>query len=166
MAKASRYLPSGFHTLTVHLTVDGAAQYIEFLKRAFDAIELTRSPAADGRLLNASVGIGDSVVMLNDVFPELGGEAYRSGRAVRLTLYLPDADAAWAKALAAGCKVASPIRDQFWGDRYGEVEDPFGYVWAIATHLEDLAGAEIEERRKKMFGGGRPGGERPATAEG
>ena len=166
MAKASSYLPSGFHTLTAHLTVDGAAQYIEFLKRAFDAIELTRSPAANGRLLNASVGIGDSVVMLNDTFPEFGGEAYRSGRAVRLTLYLPDADAAWAKALAAGCKVASPIRDQFWGDRYGEVEDPFGYVWAIATHLEDLAGAEIEERRKKMFGGGRPGGERPATAEG
>ena len=166
MAKASSYLPSGFHTLTAHLTVDGAAQYIEFLKRAFDAIELTRSPAADGRLLNASVGIGDSVVMLNDVFTEFGGEAYRSGRAVRLTLYLLDADAAWAKALAAGCKVASPIRDQFWGDRYGEVEDPFGYVWAIATHLEDLAGAEIEERRKKMFGGGRPGGEHPATAEG
>jgi len=158
MAKASSYLPSGFHTLTAHLTVDGAAQYIEFLKRAFDAIELTRSPTADGRLLNASVGIGDSVVMLNDVFPEFGGEAYRSGRAVRLTLYLPDADAAWAKALAAGCKVASPIRDQFWGNRYGEVEDLFGYVWAIATHLEDLAGAEIEERRRQMFGGGRHAG--------
>jgi uncharacterized glyoxalase superfamily protein PhnB len=94
MAKASSYLPSGFHTLTAHLTVDGAAQYIEFLKRAFDAVELTRSPAADGRLLNASVRIGDSVVMINDVFPEFGGEAYRSGRAVRLTLYLPDADRA------------------------------------------------------------------------
>ena len=158
MAKASSYLPSGFHTLTAHLTVDGAAQYIEFLKRAFDAIELTRSPTADGRLLNASVGIGDSVVMLNDVFPEFGGEAYRSGRAVRLTLYLPDADAAWTKALATGCKVASPIRDQFWGNRYGEVEDLFGYVWAIATHLEDLAGAEIEERRRQMFGGGRHAG--------
>ena len=158
MAKASSYVPSGFHTLTADLTVDGAAQYIEFLKRSFDAIELTRSPAADGRLLNASVGIGDSVVMLNDVFPEFGGEAYRSGRAVRLTLYLPDADAAWAKALAAGCKVASPIRDQFWGNRYGEVEDLFGYVWAIATHLEDLAGAEIEERRRQMFGGGRHAG--------
>jgi uncharacterized glyoxalase superfamily protein PhnB len=141
--------------------VDGAAQYIEFLKRAFDAVELSRSPAADGRLLNASVQIDDSVVMLNDVFPQFGGEAYRSGRAVRLTLYVPDADAVWTKALAAGCKVASPIRDQFWGDRYGEVEDPFGYVWAIATHLEDLTGAEIEERRKKMFGG-----ERPANTEG
>jgi uncharacterized glyoxalase superfamily protein PhnB len=160
MAKASNHLPSGFHTLTVHLTVDGAAEYIEFLKRAFDAVELTRSPAANGRLLNASVRIGDSVTMLNDVFPEFGGEAYRSGRAVRLTLFVPDADAAWTKALAAGCKVASPIQDQFWGDRYGEVEDPFGYVWAIATHLEDLTGAEIEERRKKMFGGA-PGGDLP-----
>src|SRR5262249_21814397 len=123
MSKASSYLPSGFHTLTVHLTVNGAAEYIEFLKRAFDAIEVTRFPAADGRLLNASVRIADSVIMLNDVFHEFGGEAYRSGRAVRLTLYLPDADAAWAKALAAGCNVASPIRDQFWGDRYGEIED-------------------------------------------
>jgi len=154
MSKASSYLPSGFHTLTVHLTVKGAAEYIEFLKRAFDAIELSRSPAADGRLLNASLRIRDSVILLNDVFPEFGGEPYHSGKALRLTLYLPDADAAWDRALAAGCKVASPLRDQFWGDRYGELEDPFGFVWAIATHLEDLTGAEIEERRKKTFGGG------------
>jgi len=94
MSKASSHLPAGFHTLTVHLTVNGAAEYIEFLKRAFDAIELTRSPAADGRLLNASVRVGDSVILLNDVFPEFGGEPYRSGKALRLTLYLPDADAA------------------------------------------------------------------------
>ena len=93
--KAFSYLPAGFHTLTVHLTVDGAAQYIEFLKREFDAVELTRSTSHDGRLLNASVRIADSVIMLNDVFPEFGGEAYRSGGAVRLTLYLLDADAAW-----------------------------------------------------------------------
>ena len=99
--------------------------------------------------------------MLNDVFPEFGGEAYRSRRAVRLCLYLPDADAAWAKVHGVGCKVVSPIRvppirDQFWGDRYGEVEDPFGFVWAIATHLEDLTPPEIEARRKKAFGGGQP----------
>ena len=157
MSKASSYLPAGFHGLTIHLTVNGAAVYIEFLKRAFDAIELTRSEATDGRLLNASVRIADSVMMLNDIFPEFGGEAYRSGRAVRLTLYVPDADTAWAKALAAGCKVSAPLRDQFWGDRYGEAEDPFGFVWAIATHLEDLTADEIESRRKKMFGGGRQG---------
>jgi uncharacterized glyoxalase superfamily protein PhnB len=154
MAQASSHLPAGFHTLNVHLTVNGAAEYIQFLKRAFDAIELTRSAAPDGRLLNASVRVEDSVILLNDVFPEFGGEPYHSGKALRLTLYLPDADAAWNKALAAGCKVTSPIRDQFWGDRYGELEDPFGFVWAIATHLEDLTGAEIEERRRKMFSGG------------
>ena len=154
MSKAASYFPPGFHSLTVHLTVKGAAEYIEFLKRGFDAIELTRSDSPDGRLLNASVRIGDSVMMLNDVFPEFGGEPYSSGRAVRLTLYLPDADAAWAKAIAAGCNVTAPIRDQFWGDRYGEVMDPFGFVWAIATHREDLTGAETEERRKRMFGVG------------
>lgn len=156
MSKAVSHLPAGFHNLTIHLTVKGAAAYIDFLKLAFDAVELTRSPGPGGRLLNASVRLGDSVMMLNDVFPEFGGEAYRSGKALRLTLYFLDADAAWAKALAAGCKISMPIRDQFWGDRYGEVEDPFGFVWAIATHLEDLTSDEIEERRKKMFGGGPP----------
>lgn len=157
MSKATSHLPTGFHTLTTHLTVNGAAAYIDFLTQAFDAVELTRSPSPDGRLLNASVRLGDSVMMLNDIFPEFGGEAYRSGKALRLTLYLPDADAAWARALAAGCKIAMPLREQFWGDRYGELEDPFGFVWAVATHLEDLTGAEIEERRKKMFSAGRPG---------
>jgi uncharacterized glyoxalase superfamily protein PhnB len=135
--------------------VNGAADYIEFLKRAFDAVELTRSPSRDGRLLNASVRIGDSVMMLNDVFPEFGAKPIvPGGWPLRLTLYLPDADAVWAKALAAGCKVIFPIREQFWGDRYGEVEDPFGFVWVIATHLEDLTAAEIEARRQKAFGGG------------
>ena len=152
---APSYRPSGFHTVTAHLTVSGAAEYIEFLKRAFDAVELSRSALPDGRLLNARIRVGDSVLMLNDVFPEFGGETYRSGRALRLTLYLPDAGAAWTKALAAGCKVGSPIREQFWGDRCGEVKDPFGFVWAIATHLEDLTPEEIESRRKKMFGGRR-----------
>ena len=156
---AASYRPSGFHTVTAHLTVSGAAEYIEFLKRAFDAVELSRSALPDGRLLNARIRVGDSVLMLNDVFPEFGGESYRSGRALRLTLYLPDADAAWTKALAAGCRVALPIREQFWGDRYGEVEDPFGFVWAIATHLEDLTPEEIQSRRKKMFGGRRPASE-------
>jgi uncharacterized glyoxalase superfamily protein PhnB len=126
------------------------------LKRAFDAVELTRSASPDGRLLNASVRIENSVMMLNDVFPEFKGESYRSGRGGSFDPYLPDADAAWTKARAAGCKVVSPIRDQFWGDRYGEVEDPFGFVWAIATHVEDLTPEEIEERRTKRFGAGGP----------
>jgi len=155
MPKASSYLPAGFSTLSIHLTVNGAAKYIEFLKQAFDAVELTRSASPDGRLLNASVRIGDSVMMLNDVFPEFGGKPIALDQApIRLTLYLPDADAAWAKSLKAGCSVTMPIREQFWGDRYGEVRDPCGFVWAIATHLEDLSPAEIEARRRQSFGGG------------
>ena len=154
MPKASSHLPPGFSTLSIHLTVNGATKYIEFLKQAFDAVELSRSASPDGRLLNASVRIGDSVMMLNDVFPEFGGKPIAPDEwPMRLTLYLPDADAAWAKSLKAGCSVAMPIREQFWGDRYGEVRDPFGFVWAIATHLEDLSPAEIEARRRQAFGG-------------
>lgn len=157
MSKASSYLPAGFHTLTTHLTVKGAADYIEFLKRAFEAVELSRSPSPDGRLLHASIRIGDSVMMLNDVFPEFGAQAISPGEwPIRLTLYVPDADSAWAKALAAGCTVVFPIKDQFWGDRYGQVKDPFGFLWAIATHVEDLTSAEIEARQKKAFGGAAP----------
>src|SRR6516165_8009103 len=104
MSKASSSVPAGFHSLTVHLTVIGAVQYMEFLKRAFDAVELTRSSSPDGRLLNASVRIGDSILMLNDVFPEFGGKPVAPVEwPIRLTLYLPDADTAWAKSLSAGC---------------------------------------------------------------
>jgi uncharacterized glyoxalase superfamily protein PhnB len=154
MAKAPSHRPAGFSSLSVHLTVNGAAKYIEFLQQAFDAVELTRSASPDGRLLNASVR-GDSILMLNDVFPEFGGKPVTPGDwPIRLTLYLPDADASWAKSLSAGCSVVTPIREQFWGDRYGEVKDPFGFVWAIATHLEDVSPAEIDARRKQAFGGG------------
>jgi len=153
MPKASSHLPAGFSTLSIHLTVNGATKYIEFLKQAFDAVELSRSASPDGRLLNASVRIGDSVMMLNDVFPEFGGKPIVPEEwPMRLTLYLPDADAVWAKSLKAGCSVTMPLREQFWGDRYGEVRDPFGFVWAIATHLEDLSPAEIEARRRQAFG--------------
>src|SRR5262249_56504046 len=102
MPKASSHLPEGFSTLSIHLTVNGAAKYIEFLKQAFDAVELTRSASPDGRLLNASVRIRDSIMMLNDVFPEFGGKPVAPDEsAIRLTLYLPDADAAWANSLKA-----------------------------------------------------------------
>ena len=159
MPKASSYVPAGFSTLNIHLTVNGAAKYIEFLKQAFDAVELARSESPDGRLLNASVSIGNSVMMLNDVFPEFGARPITPGDwPIRLTLYVPDAEAAWAKSLKAGCSVTMPIGEQFWGDRYGEVRDPFGFVWAIATHLEDLNAAEIEARRRQAFGGS--GGDR------
>ena len=105
--------------------------------------------------MHAHVTIGDSNLMFNDDFPEFGAPAITEGKwPLHLSLYLPDADAAWAQALAAGCQVVFPIQDQFWGDRYGQVRDPYGFVWAIATHIEDPTPAEMQERQAAMFGGG------------
>jgi uncharacterized glyoxalase superfamily protein PhnB len=105
--------------------------------------------------MHALVRIGDSMLMFADPFPEFGSPPIAEGHwPLVLNLYVPDADTVWAQAIAAGCEVVFPIGDQFWGDRYGHVRDPFGFVWAIATHKEDLTPAELEERQRKMFGGG------------
>jgi PhnB protein len=155
MAKAAQPVPPGFHTLTVHLTVRGCAGYIDFLKLAFGAVEISRSPGPGGKLMHASVRIGDSVLMLNDDFPEMGGPPIAEGNwPLRLSLYVPDADAAWAQAIAAGCQIVFPLQDQFWGDRYGQVRDPAGFVWGIATHLEDFTPEEMQQRAAQAFGGG------------
>jgi PhnB protein len=155
MAKATDPLPSGFHTLTPHLTVKGAADYIDFLKRAFNAVEIARSPGPGGKLMHALMTIGDSRLMLNDHFPEMGAPDIAAGFwPVILNLYVPDADAIFAQATAAGCEVVMPLADQFWGDRYGQLRDPFGFRWAVATHIEDLTPAELQERQTKLFGGG------------
>jgi PhnB protein len=154
MAKATNPIPEGFNTLTVHLTVKGAASYIDFLIRAFNAVEIARSPGPGGKLMHAHVTVGDSHLMLNDHFPEFGGPEIAEGPwPLTLNLYVPDADAVFAQATQAGCEVTMPIADQFWGDRYGQVKDPFGFKWAIATHTEDLTPAEMEERQAKLFGG-------------
>lgn len=154
MAKAAQPVPPGFHTLTIHLTVRGCAEYIDFLKRAFSAIEISRSPGPGGKLMHASVQVGDSVLMLNDDFPEMGGPPIAEGNwPLRLNLYVPDADATWAQAIAAGCQVVFPLQDQFWGDRYGQVRDAAGFVWAIATHMEDLTPEEMQARMPRAFGG-------------
>ena len=155
MAKSQTPIPPGFHSLTPHLSVNGAVKYSEFLKQAFGAVEVSRSPGPGGKLMHASVRIGDSMLMFSDLFPEFGGPPMVEGNLpLALHLYVPDADAAWAQALAAGCTVTFPIADQFWGSRYGQVSDPFGFRWAIATHTEDLTPEEMQERRKKMFGAG------------
>jgi len=147
MAKASQPVPPGFGTLTVHLTVPGCANYIDFLKRAFNAVEISRSPGPGGKLMHANVKIGDTIMMLNDAFPEMGGPPIAEGNwPLRLNLYVPDADATWAQALANGCQVVFPLQDQFWGDRYGQLRDPSGFVWAIATHKEDLTPEEMQQR--------------------
>ncbi|HLG14088.1 MAG TPA: VOC family protein [Blastocatellia bacterium] len=154
MAKAKNHIPEGFRTLTPHLTVNGAASYIDFLKPAFNAVEVSRSPGPGGKLMHAHVRIGDSNLMFNDPFPEFGRPPIAEGHwPMTLHLYVADCDALFAQAVAAGCEVTMPLADQFWGDRYGHVKDPFGFVWAIATHIEDPTPEEIKEREAKLFGG-------------
>jgi len=158
MARATSPIPDGFHTVTVHLSVNGAAAYSEFLQRAFGAVEIGRSPGPGGKLMHVQMKIGDSTVMFADDFSqEFGMPPLAEGRLpLHLHIYVPDVDALWAKAVAAGCKVEMPLGDQFWGDRYGHLRDPFGFMWALATRKEDLTQAEREERgRKAMSGGGR-----------
>jgi PhnB protein len=159
MAKATNPKPEGFNALTPHLTVKGAASYIDFLKRAFGAVEVMRSPGPGGKLLHATVRIGDSNLMLNDEFPEFGQPPIAESHwPLTLHLYVTDADATFARATSEGCVVTMPIADQFWGSRYGQVKDPFGFNWSIATHTEDLTPAEMEERQAKLFGGGHAAG--------
>jgi PhnB protein len=153
MAKATNPIPAGFHTLTPHITVNGAARYIDFLKQAFGGKELHRSPGPGGKVMHASVLIGDSIIMLADHFPEMGGPPIAQGHwPILLHLYVPDADSAFEQAQAAGCTVTFPLADQFWGDRYGHVKDPFGFVWAIGTHIEDVTPEEMQQRQAKLFG--------------
>lgn len=140
-------IPKGFHTVTPYLVCAGAANAIEFYKRAFGAVELLRLPTPDGKLIHASIQIGDSIVMLNDEFPEMGslGPKARNGSSVTIHLFVEDADASFERALKAGAVVKMPLQDMFWGDRYGQLEDPFGHSWSIATHQRELTHEQIQE---------------------
>ena len=153
MAKAKHYVAEGSRTLTPHLTVKGAAQAIEFYQKAFGAT--VRGVMADpgGTVMHAELQIGDSVFYLNDEFPAMGAKGPKSigGTPVSMHLYVADCDALFQQAVAAGATAKRPLADQFWGDRYGLVEDPYGHIWAIATHVEDLTHAEIMERAKKAM---------------
>lgn len=152
-------IPPGFHTLTMHLTVKkGAAAYIDFLKRAFNAVEIRRSAGPGGKLMHAEVRVGDSILMCNDDFSaEFGLEPLAEGKQpLFIHHYSADADAVWKQAVEAGCEVAMPIADQFWGDRYGHLRDPFGFYWAIASRKEELTEEEIRERSVKALSQGHP----------
>ena len=144
-------IPEGFHSVTPHLAIDGAAAAIDFYKKAFGAVELGRMPAQDGkRLMHAMIRIGDSMVMLADAFPEYGGRGPKAlgGTPVTVHLYVTDADKVFAQAVAAGATVAMPIADMFWGDRYGVVADPFGHRWSIATKKKDMTPEEMSAAAK------------------
>ena len=145
-------IPAGMHTVTPHLICAGAADAIEFYKKAFGAVELCRIPGGEGKVMHASIRIGDSVVMLNDEAPQwcAFGPKSLKGSPVTIHLYVEDADAAFAQAVEAGAKVTMPLEDAFWGDRYGKVEDPFGHQWSIATHVRDVTPEEMQKAMQEM----------------
>jgi PhnB protein len=140
-------IPDGYRTITPHIMVKGAAAAMEFYAKAFGAEELTRMPGPGGLLMHAEIRIGDSVVMLSDEM-EGGGKSPLTlgGLHSTLMLYTADVDAAFKRAVDAGATVESPVADMFWGDRYGRVKDPFGYIWALATHVEDVPPEEMDKR--------------------
>jgi uncharacterized glyoxalase superfamily protein PhnB len=140
-------IPKGMHSVTPHLVCAGAADAIEFYKKAFNAIELGRVPGPHGKLMHAHIQIGDSSVMLVDEFPDWGSLGPRSlkGSPVTIHLYVEDADATVERAVKAGAVITMPLEDMFWGDRYGVVEDPFGHRWSIATHTRDVSADEMQE---------------------
>ncbi len=148
-------IPEGFHTVTPHLVVSDAAAAIEFYQKAFGAEEVNRMPGPEGKIMHAAIRIGDSPLMLNDEFPNMGtvGPKAIGGSAVTIHLYVKDADAVWDSATNAGAKVVVPMADMFWGDRYGVIEDPFGHRWSIATHTRDLTPEQVMEGAQKAFGG-------------
>ena len=143
-------IPEGYHSLTPYLTVENAAEAIEFYKRAFGAKERMRMPTPDGRIAHAELDIGDSVVMLSDPFPNSSHKSPKElgGTSAGIFMYVEDVDAVVQDAIDAGATVTMPIEDMFWGDRFGGVMDPFGHAWQIATHKEDLSEEEIAERAK------------------
>lgn len=147
---ATKPIPEGYHTVTPYLAVDDAAQAIEYYKKAFGAKERVRMEAPDGKIGHAEVEIGDSVVMLSDPFPQASTKPPKElgGTSVSVFMYVEDVDAVVQQAVDAGATVTMEVADQFWGDRFGTVTDPFGHSWSIATHIEDLTPEEIAERGK------------------
>jgi PhnB protein len=145
-------IPEGMHTVTPHLVCAGASDAIEFYKKAFNAIETARIPGPGGTLMHASIRIGDSAVMLVDEMPQHGtlGPKSLKGSPVIIHLYVDDADAFVARAAAAGAKITMPVTEMFWGDRYGQLEDPFGHRWSVATHVRDVTPAEMREAMEAM----------------
>lgn len=151
---AVKPIPDGIHSLTPHLVCAGAADAIEFYKKAFNAVEEMRLPGPEGKLVHASVRIGDSMLMLMDEFPDMGGLGPKTlkGSPVTIHLQVEDVDAVVRQAVAAGARITMPLADMFWGDRYAQLEDPFGHHWSVATHIQDLSPEEIQQAMAKMGG--------------
>lgn len=152
MAKV-KPIPDGHNGVSPYLIVDGAARAIEFYTKAFGARELFRHVAPGGKVGHAEVRIGDTVVMLADVHPEVGAQApaHYGGSPVSLHLYVEDVDKVAERAVAAGAKIKRPVADQFYGERMGSLEDPFGHTWHVSTHIEDVSPEELDRRVAAMM---------------
>ena len=151
----AKAVPPGHHTATPYLTISDGVRALDFYKQAFGATEVYKLIMPDGRLGHAEIRLGDSIIMLADEFPEYGGRSPRTlgGSPVSVHLYVEDVDAFVKRAVAAGAKETKPVKDQFYGDRSGQLEDPFGHLWWVATHKEDVSPPEMQKRVEAMFGG-------------
>ncbi len=149
---ATKAIPDGYHSVTPYLIVNGAAAAIAFYKDAFGATELMRMPTPDGKIGHAEIKIGDSAIMLADEYPEMGYKSPQSigGSAVSLMIYLEDVDSTFARAIDKGARALQPIKNQFYGDRSGTLQDPFGHVWTLATHIEDIPPDELRRRAEEF----------------
>jgi PhnB protein len=154
---ATKPIPEGYHSVTPYLIVKGAARAIDFYKQAFGATELVRMDGPDGTIGHAEVKIGDSPVMLADEHPEMGFRSPQTlgGAGVSLMVYVDNVDEVFPRAISAGGKELRPVKDQFYGDRSGTLEDPFGHVWTLSTHVEDLSMDEMVKRSEELL---KPGG--------
>ena len=146
-------IPEGYHSITPALIVKDGNAAIEFYKKGFGAEERHRMESPDGRIGHAELKIGDSIVMLTDEFPEMKCLSPKSigGSPVSMYIYVEDVDDTFNKAVSAGAKVLDPVKDQFWGDRHGRIEDPFGHLWSIATHKKDLSSEEMKKAAEEAF---------------
>ena len=153
MSSSVKAIPEGYHTVTPYLIIKGAVDAIEFYKSAFGAIELFRMAQPDGKIGHAEIQIGDSRIMLADEFPEMSyvGPNTLGGSSVSILLYVDDVDAVFNQAITTGAKEQKPLEDKFYGDRMGSLVDPFGHVWHVGTHKEDVTPEEME---KRMAAGG------------
>ena len=149
----THYIPKGYNTVTPYLVIKGAAKAIDYYKSVFGATVAVRMDGPDGKVGHAELQIGDSRFMLADENPQMGHRSAETIGAspVSLYVYLPDCDKIVQKAVATGAKILRPVADQFYGDRSGFIQDPFGHLWGIATHVEDVSDAEMKERMTKMM---------------